>query len=158
MCSQHLLALKQLQDIRDELDEENEEQARKLIECNQKIKELQLLLESSAQHSPPHPRSCSDPQSMAAVTQDTSVLQKRATHIAQYMNPTEIIPHLFEKQLLTQGQLDDLHSLHETKAKNMYIVQKVSSQGHKGVSSFIECLRATANEVPAHGDLANALL
>ena len=90
-------------------------------------------------------------------TQETPVLRDKTTHIAQYMNPTEIIPHLFEKQLLTQGQLSHLDSLHETKAKNMYIVQKVSSQGHKGVSSFIECLRATANEVPAHGDLADEL-
>ena len=91
-----------------------------------------------------------------AVTR-TSILQDKATSIAQYMNPTEISPHLFQKRLLTQNQLDHLHSLPETKAKNTYIIHKVGSLGRKAVSLFVECLRATAYEVPAHEDLANEL-
>ena len=143
------------------LNEENEELARKIITYKQEIEELRLALDSSVQHPPPDPESCSAPQysltTTVTQTQETLVLQDKATSIAQYMNTTEITPHLSEKRLLTQSQLEYLHSLPETKAKNMYIVLKVGSQGRKAVLSFIECLWATAYDVPAHGDLANAL-
>ena len=163
--------MEQLRDIRekydkctaekDELDEENEKLAQKLIKYKQEIEELRLALDSSVQHPPRDPESCSAQQysltTTVTQTQETSILQDKATSIALYMNPTEISSHLFQKRLLTQNQLGHLLDLSETKAKNMYIIHKVGSQDRKAVSLFIECLRATAHEVPAHGDLANEL-
>ena len=91
------------------------------------------------------------------LSQQTSALRQRAEDIAQYMNPIEISPHLFQKGLLTQDQLSCLNSTHEIKAKNMYIIEKVHSQGTSAVKLFIQCLRETADEVVPHRKLADDL-
>ena len=135
VCEQQALALEQLRDIHEKyekctiekaaLDEENEKLAQKLNKYEEEIEELRLALENSVQHPPRDPESCSAPQysltTTVTQTQETSILQDKATSIAHCMNPTEISPYLFQKRLLTNSELGHLQSLSETKAKNMYI-------------------------------------
>ena len=70
------------------------------------------------------------------------------------MNPTAMRTVLFSKQMLTPDEYERLClSSMTSHDQNVFILQKVLMKGDQELDLFINCLRDTAKENPAHGEL-----
>ena len=84
----------------------------------------------------------------------TDSLQRFSTDIVQRVNPTEILPNLITKRLLTDAQQDTLSKESSTLSyKKQYLLCNVLMKFTEGsVDKFLECLKETSNYGP-HDEL-----
>lgn len=86
-------------------------------------------------------------------------LRKCAVEIVKNMNPDAVKGTLYANRMLTDDELERLGlPVMTTRDKNFFILQKLPSKGLRAFDYFIEALRSTAEENPAHNELAELLL
>ena len=87
------------------------------------------------------------------------MLQNCFPQLLKSMNPDSLYPVLFSKSLLNSEEVERLSKFEKTtKEKNSLIVLALRYKGTGAFSGFIEALRETSEENPAHNELIRLLL
>jgi len=87
------------------------------------------------------------------------VLRRFTVDLCKNMNPDDLKVAMFAKNLLTADDLER-NSLPNktTRDKNMFILMKLPSTGRDGFDLFMECLKETGEENPAHLELLTKIM
>ncbi len=93
------------------------------------------------------------------VSSKMRILKQFTVELTDFMNPEDMKRSLFAKQLLTADELERVSLSHmTTRDKNMFILAKLPSKGRQAFDLFMDCLRETADENPAHLDLVSQIM
>ena len=87
------------------------------------------------------------------------MLRKCCPQLVKFMNPDSLCPVLFSKELLNSDELERLSKFEKTtRDKILFIVLTIPTKGTGAFSRFIDSLRETSEENPAHNELIRLLL
>ena len=77
--------------------------------------------------------------------------------IIEYLDVTSLLPHLWQKHLLTPTERDVLDSMRATPhEQNRYLIKILPGKGESGFKRFLECLRNDKDHL-GHEDLLKHL-
>lgn len=86
------------------------------------------------------------------------ILQKFTVELSRHMNPDDMKRSLFAKQMLTPDELERLGLPNmTTRDKNMFILTKVPGKGRQAFELFVDSLKETSEENPAHLELVELI-
>ena len=84
-------------------------------------------------------------------------LREHHCRIIDYLDVNTLLPHLWEKGLLTPNERDTLDSMHTTPRKQArYLLRLLPGKGKYGFKRFLECLREEKYHL-GHEDLVKCL-
>ena len=84
-------------------------------------------------------------------------LKEHHCKIIEYLDVNTLLPHLWEKGLLTPNERDILDSMHTTPRKQArYFLKILPGKGKHGFKRFLECLRDEKYHL-GHEDLVKCL-
>ena len=87
------------------------------------------------------------------------ILKKCSPHLMKSMNPDSILPALYSRDLLNSDEMERLSQASKTtRDKNLFIVLAVPTKGSGAFDRFVESLKETSEENPAHNELVRLLL
>jgi len=87
------------------------------------------------------------------------MLKKCTPYLMKTMNPDSMLPALFSKDLLNSDEMERLNQPHQTtRDKNLFIILAVPKKGSGAFDLFVESLKETSEENPAHNELIRLLL
>lgn len=84
-------------------------------------------------------------------------LKEHHCRIIEYLDVNTLLPHLWEKGLLTPNERDTLDSMRMTpREKARYLLRRLQGKGKRGFKLFLECLRDEKYHL-GHEDLVKCL-
>lgn len=114
---------------------------------------------SAGRYSPIHDQSRDrEPQAEKKWESEWSqCLKEHHCRIIEYLDVNTLLPHLWEKGLLTPNERDMLDSMHTTPRKQArYLMRILPGKGKLGFKRFLECLHEEKYHL-GHEDLIKCL-